>query len=54
MGLSFQQNPFSQNLRLTVVGIIVRIPLGMLVLDYLIEALASGYEMNMEVGTRIS
>ncbi len=40
----------SQNLWLTVVGIIIGIPLGMLVLDYLIKALASDYEMKMVVG----
>ncbi len=40
----------SQNLWLTAVGIIIGIPFGMLVLDYLIKALASDYEMKMVVG----
>jgi putative ABC transport system permease protein len=40
----------SQNLWVTVVGMIVGFPLGLVVLDYLIAALASEYEMGMVVG----
>ena len=36
-----------QNLWLTVVGVLLGIPLGIGVLDYLIKALASEYEMNL-------
>ena len=40
----------SQNLWLTVLGIVLGIPIGMGVLQYLIDALASEYEMIMSVG----
>ncbi len=40
----------SQNLWVTVVGMIAGFPLGLLVLDVLIDALASEYEMGMAVG----
>ena len=40
----------SQNLWLTVLGVILGVPLGALTLDYLIKALASEYELNMAIG----
>ena len=40
----------SQNLWLTVLGVALGVPLGMLTLAYLIQALASEYEMKMVIG----
>ncbi|MBR1584144.1 MAG: ABC transporter permease [Clostridia bacterium] len=40
----------SQNLWLTVVGILIGVPAGVGVLKYLLDALASEYEMNMVIG----
>ena len=40
----------SQNLWLTVIGILLGIPAGFAVLDYLLKALASEYEMKLRIG----
>ncbi|MBQ9064455.1 MAG: FtsX-like permease family protein [Blautia sp.] len=40
----------SQNLWLTVLGILIGIPAGIAVLDYLLKALASEYEMKLAIG----
>lgn len=40
----------SQNLWLTVLGILIGVPLGVGVLQYLLNALASEYEMKMAIG----
>ena len=39
----------SQNIWLTVIGVIIGIPLGILTLDYLIDALAGEYEMSLYI-----
>ena len=38
-----------QNLWLSLIGVIIGIPVGMLALDYLLNALASEYEMEMKI-----
>ena len=40
----------TQNLWITVIGIILGIPAGFAVLDYLLKALASEYEMKLAIG----
>ena len=40
----------SQNLWLTIIGIVFGIPLGIAVLDFLIKALAKEYEMVLSLG----
>ena len=40
----------SQNLWLTILGIIIGIPIGIAVLDFLIKALATEYEMVLVLG----
>ena len=40
----------SQNLWITVIGIVLGIPAGFAVLDYLLKALASEYEMKLAIG----
>lgn len=41
-----------QNMWLTLVGVIIGMPLGVLTLDYLIKALASEYELRLVVGSK--
>lgn len=40
----------SQNIWLTVIGVIIGLPCGFVVLDVLIKALASDYELSLTVG----